>query len=290
MSFTTEEFPSTDYYKRDLREIVDYCRKFAKELERYAEIIDTLSEAIKDLDGIEADIADIKTQISDLNTIRTNIAALQSSFNVLARQVEDIQIDMDSVYTYINSQLASIREMIEVNRKLFEGKLSQVDFRLTFEYNMLNQKVDRMFDKLKELIEQIVPTDVYNRVAGVRLSLDDNNYNVYEDLRYGGLTNAELSEYGVSNNYIASIVLDNRDQAINLRKRLKLHYLFSPVSGKKVSHANAISQAIVLFGTNNHVGANNKSLYDRMVADGKTNENIGDYYTSNFGKYFWLVG
>lgn len=290
MSFTTEEFPTTSYYKRDLREIVDYCRKFEKELERYAEIINTLSEAIKDIDGIEADIADIKTQISDLNTIRTNIAALQSSFNVLTRQVEDIQIDMDSVYTYINSQLTGIREMIEVNRKLFEGKLSQVDFRLTFEYNMLNQKVDRMFNKLKELIEQIVPTDVYNRVAGVRLSLDDNNYNVYEDLRYGGLTNAEVSEYGVSNNYIASIVLDNRDQAINLRKRLKLHYLFSPVSGKKVSHANAISQAIVLFGTNNHVGANNKGLYDRMVADGKTNEDIGDYYTSNFGKYFWLVG
>lgn len=290
MSFTTEEFPSTSYYKRDLREIVDYCRKFAVELEKYAEIIDTLSEAIKDIDGIEADIADIKTQISDLNTIRTNIATLQSSLNSLARQVEDIQIDMDSVYTYINSQLTGIREMIEVNRKLFEGKLSEVDFKLTFEYNLLNQKVNRMFNELRELIEQIVPTDVYNRVAGVRLSLDDNNYNVYEDLRYGGLTNAELSEFGISNDHIASIILNNRDFAINLRKRLKLHYLFSPVSGKKVSHANAISQVIVLFGTNNHAGASNEGLYNKMLTDGKTNNDISDYFTSNFGKYFWLVG
>lgn len=290
MSFTTEEFPSTSYYKRDLREIVDYCRKFQKELEKYAEIIDTLSEAIKDIDGMKADIANIESQISDLNTIRSNIANLQSTVSDLIRQVTEIQIDMDSVYGYINGQLQSIRQLIEVNHKLFEGKLSEVDFKLTFEYNLLNQKVDRMFDKLIELIEQIVPTDVYNRVAGVRLSLDDNNYNVYEDLRYGGLTNAELSEYGISNDHIASIVLNNRDFAINLRKRLKLHYLFSPVSGAKVSHSNAISQVIVLMSNNSHTGTTNEVLYQTMLADGKTNNDIGDYYTSNFNKYFWLVG
>ena len=298
MSYTTDgpvklpiaEFPGSDYYDRDLREIIHYMREFEKILKQYAEVIESLSEALGDINGMKVDIADIKLQISDLNAMRTAIATMQTTIDQIIRKVEDIEIDMDSVYSYINTQLGSLRTLIEVNRKLFEGELSKVNFELTFQYNLLNQKVDRLFNKLIELIEQLVPTDVYNRVAGIRLSLDDNNFNVYEDLRCGGLTNAELSEFGISNDHIASIVLNNRDFAINLRKRLKLHYLFSPVSGKKVSHANAISQVIVLFGTNNHAGASNEGLYNKMLADAKTNDDISDYYTSNFGKYFWLVG
>ena len=290
MSFTTEEFPSTSYYKRDLREIVDYCREFEKTLNSYAEVIEQLQAAITDISGMKSDIADLQQATSDLNTIRQNISNLQNSVAELIRQVGELSIDMDSVYSYINGQLSNIRSLIEVNRRIFEGKLSQLQFDITFNVTLLNNKLDKMYNELKELIEQIVPTDVYNRVAGVRLSLDDNNFNVYEDLRCGGLTNAELSEFGVSNEYIASVVLNNRDQAINLRARLKLHYLYSPVSGKRVSHANAISQVIVAFTTNNHAGATNQGLYDAMLADSKTNDDIGDYYTSNFGKYFWLVG
>ena len=290
MSFTTEEFPSTSYYKRDLREIVDYCREFEKTLNSYAEVIEQLQAAITEISGMQSDIADLQNATSDLDVIRHNISDLQTNVSDLIRQVSDLTIDMDSVYSYINGQLNNIRSLIEVNRRIFEGKLSGLQFDLTFNVTLLNNKLDKMYNELKELIEQIVPTDVYNRVAGVRLSLDDNNFNVYEDLRCGGLTNAELSEFGVSNDYIASIVLNNRDQAINLRARLKLHYLYSPVSGKRVSHANAISQAIVAFTTNNHAGATNQGLYDTMLADSKTNDDIGDYYTSNFGKYFWLVG
>lgn len=290
MSFTIEEFPSTSYYKRDLREIVDYCREFEKTLNSYAEVIEQLQAAITDISGMQSDIADLQHATSDLNTIRQNITDLQNSVSTLIRQVGELSIDMDSVYSYINGQLSNIRSLIEVNRRIFEGKLSQLQFDITFNVTLLNNKLDKMYNELKELIEQIVPTDVYNRVAGVRLSLDDNNFNVYEDLRCGGLTNSELSEFGVSNDYIASIVLNNRDQAINLRARLKLHYLYSPVSGKRVSHANAISQVIVAFTSNNHAGATNQGLYDAMLADSKTNDDIGDYYTSNFGKYFWLVG
>lgn len=290
MSFTTEEFPSTSYYKRDLREIINYCRKFEKTLDSYSDVINQLQEAIKDISGMQSDIATLQRATSDLNTIRQNISNLQTSVSALIRQVSNLSIDMDSVYTYINEQLTNVKSLIEVNRKIFENKLSELQFDVTLNVTLLNNKLDNMYNELKELIEQTIPTDVYNRVAGIRLSLDDNNFNVYEDLRCGGLTNAELSEFGVSNNYIASIVLNNRDQAINLRARLKLHYLYSPVSGKKVSHANAISQAIVVFTTNNHAGATNQGLYDTMLADSKTNDDIGDYYTSNFNKYFWLVG
>ena len=290
MSFTTEEFPSTDYYKRDLREIVDYCREFERTLNSYAEVIEQLQAAITDISGMQSDIADLQDATSDLNTIRQNISNLQTSVADLIKQVGELNIDMDSVYSYINGQLSNIRSLIEVNRRIFEGKLSELQFAQTYYVYTLNKKMDKMYNELKELIEQIVPTDVYNRVAGVRLSLDDNNFNVYEDLRYGGLSNAELSEFGVSNDYIKSIVLNNRDQAINLRKRLKLHYLYSPVSGKRAAHANAISQAIVVFTTNNHAGATNQVLYDTMLADSKTNDDISDYYTTNFGKYFWLVG
>lgn len=290
MSFTTEEFPSTSYYKRDLREIIDYCRKFQQQLDNYAEIIETLSEAISDIDEMKTDIASLQSATSDLNSIRSNVSSLNTKLASLEQEVENISIDMDAVYDYINQQISLTKEIIVNLDAKLSSAIRLVSFETAFEIEKLKLLVNRQYAELQEELQRIVPTSVYNRVAGIELTLDENNFNVYEDLRCGGITNAELSEYGISNNYIASIILDNRDYAINLRKRLKLHYMFSPVTGRKVSHSNAMSQVIALMSSNNHVGSTNQSLYEKMLEDSKTNDDISDYYTSNFGKYFWLVG
>ena len=245
MSFTFYEFPHTKNYDSDLREVLAYMREFEKVLESYASTIEELQEAIKDIDGMQRDIEQLKSATADLNEIRSNISSIIIALTSLTDRVNDLTIRTDEVYTYVDTQIALVKSRMTALNALLNNRINVLEFETNFKYELLAKRLEDYYNELLELIEQRIPTDVYNRVAGERLDFDDNNWRVYEDLRYGGLTNAELSEANISNEELANLVLNNRDQAINLRKRLKMHYLFSPVTGKKVSHANAISQ---LFG------------------------------------------
>lgn len=290
MAWTWHEFPHTRNYDSDLREVIAELYNIEDAIDHYADVISTLEEAIKDIGQMQSDILALKVATIDLPQIRSSISALNTELRTVEAKVENLEIDMNSVYDYVNTRIAVVEALAKAYHDELLNKIQMLEYTLGVEFNVLKKQLEAKYAELEEKIEQLVPTDVYNRVAGKRLSLDDNNFNVYEDLRCGGLTNAELAEFGRSNNYIASIVLNNRDFAINLRKRLKLHYLFSPVSGKKVSHANAISQAIAVFTNNGRTGASNNELYSIMEADSATNEDYASYFDTNFGRYFFMAG
>lgn len=287
--FSTHEFPHTTNYDSDLREVLHYMKEFETALNEYAQAIEDLQDAADDVRKLRADVTVLQNATKDLPQIRSQIKSLQATTNLIISRLTDAESDIDALFEGFREQTALVNKLINDARLEMLEQIMGVETEVFTRIYVLNAKVERYYDELLHRIEELVPTDVYNRVAGERLSLDDNNFNVYEDLRYGGLTNAELAEYGQSNNYIASIVMNNRDQAINLRKRLKLHYLYSPTSGKRVSHANAISQAIVAFTNNAHSGATNNDLYSTMLADAATNDDIGSYYTSNYNKYFFMA-
>lgn len=287
--FSTHEFPHTTNYDSDLREVLYYMKEFEKALNEYAQAIEDLQDAADDVRKLRADVTVLQNATEDLPQIRAQIGALQTTTTLIIQRLSNAESDIDALFDGFREQTALVNKLINDARLEMLEQIMSVETEVFTRIYTLNFKVERYYDELNRRIEELVPTDVYNRVAGERLSLEDNNFNIYEDLRYGGLTNAELAEYGQSNNYIASIVMNNRDQAINLRKRLKLHYLYSPTSGKRVSHANAISQAIVAFTNNAHSGATNNGLYSTMLADAATNDDIGSYYTSNYNKYFFMA-
>ena len=273
MAYTFHEFPHTRNYDSDLREVLAYMKEFEKILESYASTIAELQEAIKDIDGMQSDIAQLKLATADLNVIRSNISDIILALTSLTDRVNDLTIRTDEVYNYVDTQIALVKSRMTSLNALLNNRINVLEFETNFKYELLAKRLEDYYSELLELIEQRMPTNVYNRVAGKRLGFDDNNWHVYEDLRYGGLTNAELSEANISNEDLAALVLDNRDQAINLRKRLKLHYLFSPVTGAKVSHANAISQALGFLtdGLNNTDFAALDLTNDEVVALDLTN-------------------
>ena len=95
----------------------------------------------------------------------------------------------------------------------------------------------------------------------------------------------ELSEQNLTNEQVASLMLNNLDYALNAKKRFKMHYLFSPVSGIKKAHANAISE---LFGTltnglTNEEFANLDMTNDEVVALDLTNIEKFLYYDGDVG-------
>lgn len=268
-------------FRYKLNEVIDAFNE-------YEEIILQLQNLTVEIDGMLADINSIKTK---LVSIDSTLEGLQNQYLALQQVDANLQSEIDALKVELNKAIVNYNTIIDYVDKAVAGvevENSTAWIRLENYINTQNRMLQLQIDELEK---QILPIsqNVYNPVRGVRESFDDNNWDIYQDLRYGGFTNAELSEFGVNNNTVANLVHDNRDYALHAKERFKRHYLFSPVTGKEVSHANAISQAIIsVIGaiTNNaFVVTTNAMLNSYMVANNLTNADIGNVYENNFKRY-----
>lgn len=261
-------------FRYKLNEVIDAFNE-------YEQTIIDLSEMITDIDTMKQDISSLQTSIKTVHESLTDVenkysalqqvdANLQSEINELANKLNSIISNYNSIINYIDNTVANVK---------VENSTAWI--RLENYINTQDRKLQLQIEELKTIVEKL-GSDIYNPVRGARENLDDNNWDVYQDLRYGGFTNAELSEFGASNDHVASLVHNNRDYALNAKQRFKRYYLFSPVSGKEVSHANAISQAIISV-----IGSitNNEMLNRYMATNELTNDDIGTLFTNNFERY-----
>lgn len=260
--------------------VIGKVKELNTKFDEWSEVATELQSALKTtIPAMQSDISSIEKEISDLGAIRTAIQYNRASIVELIARVT--LLELKDPIKYIDAQLGIMRSDLEYYQKQMLSIITRNKLEEDSKILALSNSLDTKYDELKAMIESVVPTTVYNRVAGTRLSLDDNNFNIYEDLRDLGMTNAEIASFGLSNEYLASIVLNNRDFAINLKNRLKRFYLFSPVTGRWISHSNAMSEVLYAILQ----GASNESLEDYMEEKGYTNEDIAEVYTNNFARY-----
>ena len=270
--------------------VISKVKEFQTTLAAWEVLAEELQAGLADINGIKEDIADINTNISTIkHTLKEELEeleALRVAIKLNANNIDNLEarvkaLEDEDVMVYIDKQLRLLREQIGNYLNQMINLLDTYQFNTDVKIQKLSDDLDRKYKELLDLINEIVPTEVFNRVAGRKLSLNDNNFNVYEDLRDLGMSNAEVASFGISNEYLASIVLNNRDFAINLKNRLHRFNLFSPLTGVRTTHANAISE--VIFAILN--GDSNEVLYNQMEADEKTNSDLADYYESNMQRY-----
>ncbi|MBP3887245.1 MAG: hypothetical protein J6F30_06285 [Cellulosilyticum sp.] len=278
---------SLSYYE----ELCQFRAKLNEVIEvfnEYESIILELQKALGDITNMQNDINNIKNK---LLTLDSTVATLQNEYLALKQVDANQQAEIDELKTKLNNVIISYNSIIDyvdnaVRRVSVENSTAWI--RLENYINTQDRILQLQIDELRRAIEGMSDR-VYNPVRGVRENLDDNNWDIYQDLRCGGFTNSELSEFGISNEHVASLVHNNRDYALNVKRRFKRHYLFSPVTGKEVSHANAISQAIIsVIGsiTNNaFVITTNEMLRSHMATNNLTNADIGTLFTNNFERY-----
>lgn len=247
----------------------------------YEEIILQLKDLSVEIDGMLADIKEIK---SELLVIDSTLENLENQYKALQQVDVNLQAEIDELTNKLNSVIGNYNSIISyVDNAVASVKVenSTAWIRLENYINTQDRKLQLQIEELKSIVEKL-GTDVYNPVRGIRENLDDNNWDIYQDLRCGGFTNAELSEFGLSNEHIASLVHNNRDYALNAKQRFKRHYLFSPVTGREVSHSNAISQVLSLLthGLTNEEFANLD----------KTNDEVAQMNLTNIEKFLYYEG
>lgn len=278
------KYPITNLHELDLSWLIELVDNLEATLVEWESIINELQEGLKSLDEINAKIDTINAEIADLDNIRHELTTAVNDIENLKAAIERIDNDTDALYELISSNFTVLSERIDLSYKRLHNQLELLKQAHNIDIQVLKVDIDEKYNYLLDLINWVRPVDVYNRVAGKRLSFDDNNFNIYEDLRYLGINNNTLYELS-SNNEVASLVHNNRDYALFMKLRMKKNYIYSPLSGKKVSHSNAISElAAITLG-----GISNTDYYNYMHANGLTNDDIGDVYDDNVSRFKLIV-
>ena len=274
---------SLSYYEEICR-LINKINEVINTFNEYESVIEELQGLVTDLTSMKADISTLKSEMTSVQSELSNHAKsitdlslrdndLQSQIDALTLRVNAIITNVNNIYNYVDNAVASVK---------VENSTAWVKLE-----NLINTEVRRLeleIEELRKLCNEL-PHDVYNPVRGYRVGFDMNNRYVYQDLRYGGFTNAELSEFGISNDHVASLVYNNLDYALNVKKRFKRNYLFSPVSGRWISHANAISElfGILTNGLTNQEFADLDLTNDEVIALDLTNLEKFLYYDGDTG-------
>lgn len=279
------EYPYTDPNRHNSDWLINKVKEFEATLNSWVETIQELQAALTEINAFDARLTALEALKSTILQSASDIAKLKATDADIYQRLDKLKGSLDGITEGYTALIESVRvEMLSklaveaTERRSGDSKLANRIALITLDY-------DRQLAEIQQRLEELVPVDVFNRVAGKRLDLNHNNYNIYEDLRYLGFTNAELSSFGQSNEHVASLVHDNSDYAIFAKKRFKRGYPFSPITGKRQNLTNELSNIIVLVGG----GVSNSALASYMEANGLTNADLNTLLTDNFRRYYLLL-
>jgi len=244
----------------------------------YEEIIEQLSQELVDIESVKDRVTVLESSLNGINSELTNvnakIAMLGQKDEQLQRQIEELTNSVNNVIYLYNSLRAYVDNAIQTVK--IDNTSEWINFQV--QVNSTVARLSTEVAQLRELVNQI-GNDVYNPIRGVRENLDNNNQDVYNDLRYGGMTNAERLAFGGTNEALMSKVLDNRDLAINGRMRCKMHWIYSTITGRRTPHYNAVAllSDLVTDGLTNN----------EFVALDLTNDEVIALDLTNLEKYLY---
>jgi hypothetical protein len=281
----SHKYPISNLHELDLSWILAKVDEMDATLKDWDSIITELKEGLEQLDDIRADIYTLKSEVFEIQGNMADIQAIVDSLRLSINRVINEQTELDSrlsnLETYVPTQISIINSKIAALNAKFLNLLDSEVFRLDTRIDTLRIQVANDYDYLFKLIMDLSPVDVYNRIVGTRISLDEDSFNQYEDMRYKGINNAQLSYFGIDNDTVASLVHNNRDYALFMADRLHLDNVYNPFTGLKTTIGNILSQLFAFIGG----GISNQALYDYMLAEDATNDDIGNYYLSNQDRY-----
>lgn len=239
MGFTFEEFPNSDYYDSDLREILKYMKEFETKLSGYDAVIAELKRELANIGGLydrvaaleeaTADLADIRSSIRELitgleqlsNKEKADIANLQEQINSIKNSIDGFEREVKDVYNYINYNIAVLNSRIDKESSYLMGIINEL--RVSLE-NILNYIIWRL--------DQI-DTSVLNpwHTNEGRITQDRNVKHIYADLADECLTAEEYCKLGLTADGYSEFGITARQYAKQGKKRLHFYWVYSPVHG-----------------------------------------------------------
>lgn len=245
MGFTFEEFPNADYYNSDLRAILRYIREVNAYIKTWDEVVEEMKAAIAQMQGFDSRITNLESETTDL----------QNRVDVIEPKLAQLRTSVEYIYTTL-SEIDDWKELTDAKLLILGSRIDRLriyvddmDKAIMADYNnkfmLYNLKLNQMKSQLMALINGLIErfayvlehlsSDVYNPISGTRITFDDNNRDIYANLRYGGITEERFAELGLTEEQLQGINLTQKDFAFNSVFFLKDFYMHSPCAGTRMS-------------------------------------------------------
>ena len=243
MGFAWEEFPNSDYYDSDLREVLAYLRKISNYLKSLDDIIEELREGLSHLNEMQDDIDSLNAwrplvneelaKISeDISDVQTHLHRHDLAIEEIDHRIRLIEINLEGVYQYINDKVDEIYAQINFDFNVLLNKLNQAKATLQAE-------IDELFERINT-----IDTDVYNSWIGRRVSIQENNDYTYNHLADECPTANDYRGLNLTAEEYADLNLTANDYCEYGRKKLHLDWVISPVMGFKQEINNVLTSIV----------------------------------------------
>lgn len=248
MGFTFEEFPNSDYYDSDLREILMYVRKISAYLKSLDAIIEELREGLARLDQIEADVDKLLAEYDDilartkaledeLSSVENHLTSLDLSIEELTHRINLIDIQLGAVYQYVDDTYAVLRAEYKQDFNLLLLKINQIKVNLEVEIEELRERVDS------------IDTSVYNSWMNRVVTPQENSDFAFNHLADECLTAEEYMSLGYTASDYANLDITSREYQEFGKKKTHFNWVYNPVAGWRQEISNVLT-AIVNFVCN----------------------------------------
>lgn len=253
MAFTFEEFPNSDYYDSDLREILKYMQEFEKTIAEYQNIINEIRQTLDStIPEMQSAIQALQDATSDLDEIRTNIAQLRADVNDNANNINAIWDELHELATKVGNwetTIAQLYRYIDNRIAVLESNMNIKLYDLRVAMNTKDIELQKQIDALSGRVEYLIRNlsfDVLNPIDKKRHTFDENNAMVYVDLRDYGMSYGELAARQITYGKLADARWRQRLFSTKGRRYIthSATYMHSPLSGKWSSWAQALSHVL----------------------------------------------
>lgn len=243
MGFAFEEFPNSDFYDSDLREILAYLRKISNYLKSLDGIIEELREGLARLDSIEANVdmlmaeytdlsGKVTALITDVNNIEVHLQTHDADIEHLKHEVALITTQVNAVYQYVDDTYAQLLALYKQDFNLLLLKINQIRVALESEIEELRERVDS------------IDTTVYNSWMARTVSPQENQDFAYNHLADECLTAEEYVTLGYTASEYTALNITSRDYQEYGKKKTRFNWVFSPVYGWRQEINNVLSSIV----------------------------------------------
>ena len=229
MGFTLEEFPNSDYYKSDLREILRYIRKINEYVADIDNVIEGLREAIKDIPYLKECCEQVQSQLTLINA---NLITLNEQSSDYENRISILEIDYSGLKKYVDNLFDEMQAIHNRDFNLLLYKLNQSRLQLESEIEYLQWRIDQ------------IDTSVYNPWLGRRVEQQENEDFIFNHLADECPTAEEYASLSLTAQQYSDFGLMSRDYQEFGKRKLHFYWVFSPAFGWRQEISNVLTSIV----------------------------------------------
>lgn len=290
MAFNTE-YPYIDPNRVNTDWQLHKIKEFEATLKSWEATIEEIEEAIKEFNKFDGRITalEIKTdaqglQIASLQTglqaARAAIVTIESNLLDVGERLNYLEDSYDSIIRLVDIKLATIKSELESALEFETRERILADYELGVRLERLALSTAAALEEFREELAKKEVTELYNPIAGQKLTLDANNRKLYVDLRDHGITYGQMSERPRTYEELAKFTF--KDLALKGGEIFKyIGGALSPITGKLETTRQSLSLLIGRVSGSYAYGDFESKTFAELASLGYTYRQMMSYNPNN---------